>query len=317
MPQRIPIPLILSAALLGAASWKAGPPIFTPGPSGAFDETAVKDPSVIYYAGKWHLFYTARGHNEYTIGYAAASTLEGLRTANRTWLTQLRSRQENYAAAPQVFYFRPHRKWYLIFQTRDSNYQPVYSTTSHLDQPASWSRPLPLVEKRDKAKWIDFWVICDAGRAWFFFTRSQRHVNVMSTPLADFPHGWDEMKPVFAPVAEAVHVYRDRGRPRYVMLFETARGQIRQYGLAESAALAGPWRQTTDEFATGTQLVFETGVSIWTQEVSHGELLRSGFNERLEVDAAHLRFLIQGLTLAEHHGEYPSLPWKLGIIDQR
>ena len=53
---------------------------------------------------------------------------------------------------------------------------------------------------------------------------------------------------------------------------------------------------------------------MWTNEVSHGELLRNGVDERLEVDSAHLRFLIQGMRDELHRGEYVNLPWCLGLI---
>jgi len=43
--------------------------------------------------------------------------------------------------------------------------------------------------------------------------------------------------------------------------------------------------------------------------------LRSGEDERLEVDPAHLRFLFQGVTEEEYHHKYGEIPWRLGILD--
>ena len=295
--------------------WTAGPPLFLPGPHGSFDETAVKDPSIVFAAGLWHLFYTARGGNRYTLGYAAAPALQELRNARRHQLTQLRADKEPYAAAPQVFYFRPQKKWYLIFQTTDGWYQPVYSTTSTIDQPESWTPPKPLADHRDREKWIDFWVICDAGNAYLFFTRSHRDVVVMTTAIADFPSGFHDPRVVYSPLIEAAHVYRIQGAAeRYEMLFELADGRLRKYGLATAGALSGPWRTETAEFAAGSQLSFESGMPAWTSEVSHGELLRAGYDERLEVAAHPVRFLIQGMPAAQHEGDYPALPWRLGLL---
>jgi predicted GH43/DUF377 family glycosyl hydrolase len=48
--------------------WSAGPVLFAPGERGTFDETAVKDPSIVYHEGRWHLFYTARGQGKYSLG---------------------------------------------------------------------------------------------------------------------------------------------------------------------------------------------------------------------------------------------------------
>jgi hypothetical protein len=49
--------------------------------------------------------------------------------------------------------------------------------------------------------------------------------------------------------------------------------------------------------------------------VSHGELIRSGVDETLTVDAAHLQFLIQSTTLANTRGrKYGEIPWRLGLL---
>jgi hypothetical protein len=283
---------------------------------------AVKDPTIVSFEDKWHLFYTARGQNLYTTGHASAARLEDLDKAPRSQLQQIRGSGEAYGCAPQVFYFRPQKLWYLICQTRDSNYQPVYSTTPTIDRPDSWSKPLPLVAKTDEAKWIDFWVICDESTAYLFYTRAHRDLYLMTTGLGDFPAGFANPRRVFGPVHEAVHIYRAQGLDQYHMFYETrvpgAEDQ-RRWGLAVAENLAGPWRKVTDEFATGERLAYPPQTpetQKWTDEVSHGELIRSGHDERLEYDPAAPTLLIQGLPKGKHEGPYPDLPWRLGIIRQ-
>jgi hypothetical protein len=293
--------------------WTAGPPLFAPGPSGSFDETAVKDPSIVFADGMWRLFYTARGRGRYAIGYAAAPSLEMLGSARRHPLVQLRGQQEDYAAAPQIFYFRPQKKWYLIYQTT-AFYQPVFSTTPDIDKPESWTPPQPLVAAHpEKEKWIDFWVICDVSKAYLFFTRSHREVVVMSTALGDFPTGFHDPQVIPVPVHEAAHVYHVQGAG-YEMLFELADGALRKYALATAPKLAGPWHTETTDYAAGSQLRFDPSTPHWTDEVSHGELLRASPDERLEVPDHPVQFLIQGLRAGQHHGDYPALPWRLGLI---
>jgi endo-1,4-beta-xylanase len=70
------------------------------------------------------------------------------------------------------------------------------------------------------------------------------------------------------------------------------------------------------DFAKGAQLQYAPGVEPWTKEVSHGELLRTGYDETLEVNGAKAQFLIQGMPPELHSGDYPSLPWRLGIIER-
>lgn len=302
---------------LTPSCWTVGAPLLLPGEQGSFDEVAVKDPSIVYHDGMWHLFYTARGREEYSIGYVSAEKLEGLQTSRRSQLANLGGTKDRYAAAPQVFFFEPQGTWYLIYQTRDENYQPVYSTTRTIDKPGSWSEPSPLAEKHDRAKWIDFWVICDDTTAYLFFTRGHRDVYVMTTRIRDFPRGFGNVRKTFSPVHEAVHIYKGKGRGEFHMFYETRTADgVRGYGLATARHLLGPWSRVTDDFATGDRLRYQDHSEKWTEEVSHGEMIRSAYNQKMEYDPSNPRFLIQGLLSIEHTGTYPDLPWKLGIIAQ-
>lgn len=297
------------------ATWTVSAPILQPGPTGTFDEVAVKDPSVVFAEGQWHLFYTARSKQEYTIGYAAAKTLEGLAAAERHPLKQIRGGGSVYAAAPQVFFFAPQELWYMIFQSRDTNYQPMFSTTTTIGLPESWSIPEPLVKKNESAKWIDFWVLCDEERAYLYYTRNHRDVYSMDTAIADFPEGFGTPRNVFSTVHEAVHVYKVKDKEEYHMICEYQEKDMRHFGLAVAPHPAGPWTMANEEYATGQQLRFSESTPCWTVEVSHGEALRSGCDQRLEYDAEHTQLLIQGLPEGKHKGPYEMLPWSLGVIE--
>jgi len=306
------------AAVLGAAStrWRLGAVVLGPGDTGAFDEVAVKDPSVVFFQGRWHVFYTARGRGEYATGYVSAERLDELQTAPRHELTTIRGRGSRYACAPQVFFLRPQGRWYLICQSRDANYQPVYATTRTIEKPDSWSAPRPLLSKDDKAKWIDFWVICDASTAYLFYTRGHRDVYVRTAPIEKFPDGWSEGAKAFGPVHEAAHVYKVKGRDEYHMIYELNDGGVRSFGLATASHLRGPWKKVTNTWATGGQLVAPAGQGLWADIVSHGEAIRTGCDERLEYDAANPALLIQGRAGTTADGPYQDLSWKLGIISR-
>jgi len=298
-----------------APRWMVQPPLLAPGPPASFDDVAVKDPSIVFHDGCWHLFYTACGKRGYALGYVSSSKLEALGDAPRHALVQLAGTSDRYAAAPQVFFFVPHDTWYLVYQTRDADYQPVYATTRTIDNPESWTLPRPLVLKKDDGKWIDFWMICDDSTAYLFYTRDHRDVYVMTTGLDAFPDGFANPRKVFGPVHEAVHVYKAVGLDEYHMLYEMRDGDgTRRFGLAKAQEPLGPWRTVDDAFATGNRLAYPPSVERWTEEVSHGELLRIGCDQRLEYNPAERRFLIQGLALGEHAGDYVKLPWKLGIV---
>ena len=67
-----------------------------------------------------------------------------------------------YHAAPQVFYFAPQAKWYLVFQSG----QPQYSTTNDITKPETWSAPSNffasdppgLTAHKGAGGWLDFFV---------------------------------------------------------------------------------------------------------------------------------------------------------------
>lgn len=302
-----------AAGGFGPNTWTVSDPILCPGPEGSFDEVAVKDPTIVFFEGSWHLFYTARSRTEYTTGYVSAPTVNGLQSAPRHELTMIRGKSR-YGCAPQVLYYEPQAKWYLVFQNRDANYQPVYSTTATISKPESWSRPLPLVRKDARAKWIDFWVLCDDTRAFLFYTQAHRELVVRTTSLAAFPNGWGESKKIFEGIHEAVHIYKVRRDDEYHMIYELNRQGIRSFGLATAEDPAGPWTKVTDDYATGDQLSFTGRAGSWTDMVSHGEVIRTGYNQRMEYDPADCRWLIQGILKEDSNLAYPSLPWKLGIM---
>jgi hypothetical protein len=66
--------------------WTIGKPILTGGSPGSFDEVAVKDPSIVYYAGLYHVVYTSKPDKHAKkfrdgTGYVAAATLDKLNEA--------------------------------------------------------------------------------------------------------------------------------------------------------------------------------------------------------------------------------------------
>ncbi|HUT30786.1 MAG TPA: non-reducing end alpha-L-arabinofuranosidase family hydrolase [Sedimentisphaerales bacterium] len=302
--------------------WVGGPVILTAGEKGSFDDVAVKDPTIVCYQGKWHLFYTVSGKEPGGIGYVSAESLDLLATAPRHKLNQFHGQtSDSQGEAPQVFFFEPQKLWYLIYQTKDFNRQPVYSTTPTIDKPESWSRTRNLIVREEpNVKWIDFWVICDDANAYFFYSRGRKDVYVRQTKLEDFPNGFGPAQLAFSPMpeplTEAVHIYKVKDKTQYHMFYETRpEGEkMRRYGLATASNLPGPWRRVADDYAVGNKLVFDNPADRWTDEVSHGEMIRTGCNQKLEYDPAEGRFLIQGLRSKEHVGEYRRLGWRLGII---
>src|SRR5262245_47093662 len=210
--------------LAGRFRWVAtGPQV---GPAARPDDPChgVKDPSVVRHDGRWHVFCTIRSRTRtHQIEYLSFPDWPAADRADRHVLKLT----DGYFCAPQVFFFTPHRKWYLIHQVSDPSrkpaLQPAFSTTADLADPASWTKPeLLFREHPDNVKaWIDFWVICDAAKAHLFFTSNDGRMWRSETKLADFPHGWDRPRIVLeGDVFEASHTYRLKGLEKYLTLIE-------------------------------------------------------------------------------------------------
>jgi len=311
----------VSDLLAGRVAWKVGPALLTPQDSAADHHYSIKDPTIARYGDKWHLFCTIRGEKRsHLIEYITFADWAEADKAPRRALRVT----DGYFCAPQVFYFTPQKKWYLIYQTSDKSrkpaLQPAWSATQTIENPDSWSKPTLLFAEPPKVKmWIDFWVICNEERAFLFFTSLDGNMWRSETALGDFPGGWSQpVLALHADIFEAGHTYRLKGLGKYLTVVEAQAGGRRYYKAYLADRLDGAWRPraaTVEKPFAGPANVRDTG-SHWTDSFSHGELLRAGYDEKLEVDPANLQLLFQGVTDAGMAGKpYGQIPWSLGLLE--
>jgi hypothetical protein len=285
---------------------------------------SVKDPSIVREGDRWHLFYTVRGPKRtHAIVYSSFGEFSEANGTPRRILPC----HSGYFCAPQVFYFTPAKKWYLICQAAheawgEPAYRPAFSTTTNIADPNSWARLQPLYEKPPEGvkAWLDFWVICDDAKAYLFYTSLDGKMWRAETSLAQFPKGWST--PVVAltgDIFEASHTYRLKGLGKYLTLVEAQNGHGWRYYKAYVAdRLDGQWQPLAadkDNAFASMRNVTPKGER-WTGVVSHGELLRIGRDEKLEVDPDNLQLLFQGVLEKDHQGKpYGEIPWKLGLLE--
>ena len=314
----------MAAEDLGAPpSWTLSPPRISPVPTAEPKAISVKDPTVVFHEGKWHVFMTVRSaappvHIEYV-------TFEKWEDAEKAPRHVFRW-HDRYFCAPQVFYFRPHRKWYLVYQlgepSRNLKLQPAFATTENLADPASWAPGklfFPDADPKGVSRWLDFWVVCDSKRAYLFFTSLDGNMWRMWTPLEKFPYGFDHCELALkADIFEASHTYRLAGREGYLTVIEAQGAGGRRYYKAYTAeSLGGAWKPLADTEArpfAGAANVRQSDPP-WADNISHGELLRAGTDETLPVDPANLKFLIQGVVNSGKGDQgYGGIPWRLGVL---
>ena len=308
--------------LAGRFAWTVGAPLVAPVERPEDPCHAIKDPTIVRYKGRWHLFCSIRSQKRsHQIEYLTFTDWKDANAARRHVLTL----SDGYFCAPQVFHFSPHRKWVLICQVVDKSrkpaLQPACSTTEDIADPASWSKPVLLFRQPPATvrRWIDFWVICDDARAHLFFTSLNGQMWRAETKLAAFPHGWSEPKVVLrGDIFEASHTYHLKGLGTFLTVVEAQAGGRRYYKAYLADRLDGAWRP----LAASRQKPFASPANVrdaghhWTDSFSHGELLRAGCDQTLEVDPANLRFLFQGVLDHDKRGKrYGDIPWRLGLLE--
>lgn len=314
----------------GHFQWRIGEPLLAVDQARLPDSPlypwiAVKDPSIVRFDDRWHLFCTLRkekeGEGRIRIGYVSFEDWSEAQQADWSVLELT----PDYHGAPQVFYFVPHQKWYLIYQAADSSrdlkYGPCFSTNVNIQDASGWTKPAPLYSVPDGAKaGLDFWVICDAAKAHLFFTSLDGRMWRAETRLEDFPDkGWSTPEVALqADIFEASHTYAVRGRQQFLTVVEAQAGKRRYFKLFTAHQLDGTWSPLAT--SRSKPLVSPVNVvnqaSSWATSYSHGEFIRAGYDQNLEIEPDSLQLLFQGANDEEYQrGNYGQIPWRLGLLN--
>ncbi|MEY4588351.1 MAG: hypothetical protein RL497_427 [Pseudomonadota bacterium] len=226
--------------------------------------------------------------------------------------TLMRNLPVGNTVAPQVFYFAPQKKWYLITQWNGS-----YSTTSDISNVNSWTAKKPLLTG-EPSDALDFWTICNDTHCYLFFSRDDGKLYLSKTTIENFPKFSGYTTVMSASKAsllfEASNVYKIDGTNKYLLMVEAYDKGPRFFRSWTSTSLDGPWTVLADTeqnpFAGNNNVAWPGGK--WADGISHGEMIRSGYDEKLTVDPCNLQFLYQGQ--AGSATEYNKIPYKLGLI---
>jgi len=283
---------------------------------------SVKDPSIVRYNDRWHVYATTANTNGgWGMVYLNFADWADAANAKPYYLDQ-NPNLRGYHCAPQVFYFRPQKKWYLIYQSG----QPQYSTADDLSKPETWTKPenfFPTNPPDVSKIWLDFWIVCDDTYAYLFCTGDNGRLYRSRTKLENFPNGLSDPEVAIDGSREGVFegsmTYKLKGTNAYLTLVEAIGADGRYYRAWTSDRLDGAWKPlpnatTFDQpFAGINNLKFAAGVTPWTKDISHGELIRDGYDETPTIDPNNLQLLFQGRDPAIN-ASYSQLPYRLGLL---
>ena len=308
--------------------WKSSGVMVKPVSDATHEIASVKDPTIVRYNDLWHIYATVYSTSAKTWSMVYLNFKDWSDAPNaKLHFVDQNPNLRGYHCAPQVFYFRPHKKWYLIFQSQ----QPQYTTTDDLSKVETWPKPVDFFQGKPPGAprlWIDYWIICDDTHAYLFFTGDDGKMYRSRTKIEDFPKGMSNPEIVIQgtrnDVFEASMTYRIKGTGLYLTLVEAIGPNARYYRAWTSDRLDGEWTPLPGAdtfqkpFAGINNVTFEDGVTPWTRDISHGELIRDGCDETMTIDPNNLQLLYQGRDPANRSGggRYELLPYRLGLLKQ-
>jgi hypothetical protein len=306
-------------------SWTSTGPLISAKSDSTHNMIAVKDPSTVYYNGQYIVYASSvNSAGDYGMEYLNFTNWSDAGAATPYFMDSNPNIGSGYHTAPQVFYFAPQNKWYLIFQSG----QPQYSTNSDPTQPQNWTAPKNFFASQPSSvsNWIDFWIISDSSNVYLFFAGDNGNFYRSSTSLANFPNGFNTPVIVYTDsefnLFEADNVYTVEQTGTYLADIECIGSDGHRFFRALSATtLGGTWTPLGNTASLNTpflgahNVTFQSGVSSWTSDFSSGGAVIDGYDSTDSINLNNLTFLYQGDV--PNSDSYNLIPWQLALASSK